>query len=807
MAARRALTRWAARLLRREWRQQVTVVALITVGAAAAVFCSAAVFNVVRPPEGRFGSADYRLEVSVQDEEQVEPLLAATREHFGLIEVIESRSVPVQGSVDAVEARAQDPKGPFGAPMVRLLGGRFPARVDEVALTDGAAALLGADVGDVVPLGDRANVVGVVENPHDLDDEFALVLPGSEDAPGLVSVLFTASAETVQAFELDAPPGSFSITDRQSDRSGEVLLVVTISAVGMLLVGLVASAGFAVVAQRRQRQLGMLAAVGATPRQLRRVVVANGVIVGLVSAAAGLALGLGAWLLFAQTFEGVAGHRIGRFDLPWGFLVASAGLAVGTATASAWWPARIVARTPVVDALSARPPRRVAPRRSALAAVVFLAAGIGSLGTGIDPTRDYANPFLVITGLVATAAAIVFGAAPSIRTVALAAAQLPLAARLAVRDLARNQARSSAALAATSVGLAIAVSVVVVAAADEHGAEEGNVSDRQLIAWVGGERPDLHVPERSSADLERSAAAVDAFAATLADARAVRLDVGVGAAVAERRGAEIVHPSASLGRRVGPETLRFVAMLYVASPDLLDHLSIEPDAIGADTVVLTSLREPAYIVGELDSPFRRAAVPADQVMAIDAQHYDSAPQALLTEHGLERSGLQRATAGWLIESARPLTDRELAAAREMAVDAGLTIEARDEQPELATLRTGASIAGVLLALAILAMTVGLLRSEAAADLRTLSAAGATSHLRRTLTATTAGALAAVAVVIGTVTAYAALLAGYWPDLDRLGNVPVAHLVTIAIALPVIASGASWLVAGREPPAIARRPIE
>jgi hypothetical protein len=163
---------------------------------------------------------------------------------------------------------------------------------------------------------------------------------------------------------------------------------------------------------------------------------------------------------------------------------------------------------------------------------------------------------------------------------------------------------------------------VVVAAADEDGADEGNVSDRQLIAWVDDEQPDLHVPERSSVDVERSAAAVDAFAATLTDARAVRLDVGVVAAVAERRGAEIVHPGASLARRVGPETLRFVAMLYLASPDLLDHLGIEPDAIGADTVVLTSLREPAYIVGEPDGPFRHAAVPTDQVMAIDAQHCD-----------------------------------------------------------------------------------------------------------------------------------------------------------------------------------------
>ena len=47
---------------------------------------------------------------------------------------------------------------------------------------------------------------------------------------------------------------------------------------------------------------------------------------------------------------------------------------------------------------------------------------------------------------------------------------------------------------------------------------------------------------------------------------------------------------------------------------------------------------------------------------------------------------------------------------------------------------------MLAALSVLAMTVGLIRSEATRDLRTLSAVGATSMIRRTLTAATAGAL-------------------------------------------------------------------
>jgi putative ABC transport system permease protein len=105
------------------------------------------------------------------------------------------------------------------------------------------------------------------------------------------------------------------------------------------------------------------------------------------------------------------------------------------------------------------------------------------------------------------------------------------------------------------------------------------------------------------------------------------------------------------------------------------------------------------------------------------------------------------------------------------------------------------------------MTVGLIRSETAGDLRTLTAAGATSRIRRALTATTAGALALLGALLGVAGAYVALVATYLDDLGYLGRIPVLYLVLLVIGVPWAAVAAGWLLSGREPPAIARPAIE
>jgi putative ABC transport system permease protein len=130
----------------------------------------------------------------------------------------------------------------------------------------------------------------------------------------------------------------------------------------------------------------------------------------------------------------------------------------------------------------------------------------------------------------------------------------------------------------------------------------------------------------------------------------------------------------------------------------------------------------------------------------------------------------------------------------------MTVEGRDNQTELTAIRSGATAAGTLLALGILAMTVGLIRSEAASDLRTLSATGATSITRRTLTAATGGALALLGVMLGAAGAYLALLAGYHHDLGTLSRVPLLHLTVTIVGLPLTAAVVGWVLAGREPSA-------
>ena len=105
------------------------------------------------------------------------------------------------------------------------------------------------------------------------------------------------------------------------------------------------------------------------------------------------------------------------------------------------------------------------------------------------------------------------------------------------------------------------------------------------------------------------------------------------------------------------------------------------------------------------------------------------------------------------------------------------------------------------------MTVGLIRSATAGDLRTLTATGATSGIRRTLTAATAGALALLGALLGTTGAYLALIAGVAGDIGALSPIPVLHLLLIVAGIPLIAVIAGWLLAGREPPTLARQPLE
>ena len=161
------------------------------------------------------------------------------------------------------------------------------------------------DIGSTLALdGRRRTVVGIVENPRKLSDEFALVSPSPASAADYVSVLVDATDESLESFfgrGPDSPPAFAGAQVAGSDNpEAPVLAMFSVTTVFLLLASLVAAAGFAVVAQRRLRHLGMLAAVGATEKQLRLVLLANGAIVGAIAALVGTTVGLAAWFVFGR---------------------------------------------------------------------------------------------------------------------------------------------------------------------------------------------------------------------------------------------------------------------------------------------------------------------------------------------------------------------------------------------------------------------------------------------------------------------------------------------------------------------------
>ncbi len=836
--ARRAIFRWSWRLFRREWRQQVLVLALVLFSVAATTVGVALAYNAGHSEDSTFGTANSMMSFS----RDVRANVAAAQRAFGTVDEIDHQSVPIPGSLNSLDLRAQDPNGKFGHPMLRLGTGRFPAGAGEVALTAGAAATFNLHIGDpFVANGRTRHVVGIVENGVRLSDEFALVAPGQADPPTDVTILFNATNAQLDSFRPSG--GATSIGTRGSiSKTAAAIVVLALETIGLLFVGLVAAAGFAVMAQRRLRALGMLGALGATDRHVRLAMVANGLVVGVAGSTIGVVVGLLTWIALAPRFETLVGHRIDRIHLQWWAIVTSMVLALVTSVVAAWWPARSAARASIVAALSGRPSPPKPAHRFAGVGGLLLAVGVACLAFA---NRDTPNASLVIAGTVATTFGMLFVGPVFIRGLAAIGRRAPIAMRLALRDLARYQARSAAALGAISLALAIAATIAISAAAAAIPSAEANLASNQAMVYLGfgsggapGDGPGV-IPARTVAEMQSLQPHVDALAAALNAQAVLPLTEAVDpASPTIAPGGGVAYMTATLGRvktvtHRGQQGIDISGAipLYVATPALLTYYGISPNAINSNTDMITGRSDVAGF--EVLAP--RGPTPCDSsqpkcrvngvkptpgpvgrkgpdtwhptIQTVKLPRYTSAPDTLLTPHALEAFGLESASAGWFMQTRSPLNPTRINSAQRTAAAAGLIIETRKTRTSNARLRDGATAVGLLVALGVLAMTVGLIRSETANDLRTLTAAGATSTTRRTITGSTAGALAFLGALLGTGGAYLALVAWHRGDLHPLTQVPYLDLVIIVVGLPLLAITAGWLLAGREPVSIAHQPLE
>jgi putative ABC transport system permease protein len=580
----------------------------------------------------------------------------------------------------------------------------------------------------------------------------------------------------------------------------------------------------------------MLAAQGATQRHIRLVVRANGAATGIVGAVAGAVLGFLAWLAYRPQAENSAHHVMGVFQLPWAVIGISMALAIIATYFAASRPAKTIARVPVVAALAGRPP---APRKARHLAIpiglcflvgAFLLLGAAGATTGGGGGKNNQTLELAV-GFIALTVAIVLLAPALLSVVAAAGKWSPIAVRLALRDLARYRARSGPALAAISLSTLIAVIICVASAARFANALDytgPNLTSSQLIVYAPGDAAGFSSGPNGQATKAQIAAAPKV-------AKDIAAELGTTSMIAlEQTSANLNH--AASGRSWnGP--------IYVGTPQLLSAFGIKQSQINPDADILTvrpglstmSLMQLTYgnqsggkggggqvINGQGSGPNSQNQWPCPAGSCVANPSIQeigqlpsgtSAPNTVVTEHAITTLHLQESvgTVGWLIQVPNGLTAAQVTDAQRTAAASDMSVETRNSIPSLAQIIDAATLFGIVLAIGILGMSVGLVRSEAARDLRTLSATGAGGSTRRTITATTAGALAFTGAVVGIVGGYLAAIGFFRSNsldgLSSLTSIPVTNLLVILVGMPLAATVLGWLLAGRDPGGIARQPLE
>lgn len=375
-------------------------------------------------------------------------------------------------------------RGPY-----RVLDGRAPTGADEVAVTSELADA-GIEIGSglELPAGSRT-VTGVVAQPRDYGSSRAVL--GTDEAVGVdadvpVSRYYVTGPavpwEDVRRLNalgvivlservvLDPPPAS-QVPDPGFSSGQEVTFATIglIAVMAVLEVVLLAGPAFAVGARRQRRSLALLAATGAEPRSVRRVVLAQGLQVGVVAAALGAPIGIAAAALARAPLSRWAGADWGPFDVGWVDVVLVVLLGAATALLAALAPAWVMARQPVVAALQGRRVTTAGAGRPALLGLVLLAIGlvvtVGSVRGGRFTYGGYAE-LGVAAGAIPTVLGAVLLAPAALSLVGRLASRLPLALRFAVRDADRQRGRTAPAVAAIAATVAGVIALGTASSSD-----------------------------------------------------------------------------------------------------------------------------------------------------------------------------------------------------------------------------------------------------------------------------------------------------------------------------------------------------
>ena len=375
-----------------------------------------------------------------------------------------------------------------------LEAGRAPQDDDEVVIDSGTAE--GNDIGigdrvqilfegppgefDVVGIagyGDGGSLFGATFALFDLPtaqrvldkegelDSVAVVAEEGESGTALANRVTAALPDGIEAV-----PAS-TVVSEQQDQIGEGLGYLRTAFLVFAYVALFVGAfiifnTFAIIVAQRTRELALFRALGATGRQVMATVVAEAFIVGIVSSAVGVVIGIGIAIALKGALSAIG------IDLPSSGTVIQlrtviVSVVVGTivTVVAAVVPARRAARIAPIEALREaqdRPGRSL--RFRLVSGAVVLAVGAGLLLYGLFGSPRNALQ-LVGLGVALTFIGIAMLtpliARPVASTIGRPVAALGVPGKLARENSIRNPRRTAATASALMIGLGLVVFVAV----------------------------------------------------------------------------------------------------------------------------------------------------------------------------------------------------------------------------------------------------------------------------------------------------------------------------------------------------------
>lgn len=747
-------------------------------------------------------------------------------------------------NTEIVEFRTADP---MARGKVDLVEGEFPHGTGEMAATKPFLDSSGLHIGSrttVNSAGRTYTITGVVEQPADLKAQQLYADPGAVIAPwraasdrdkkvlppntgstewlvkgpggvgiGWGDVLAanrTGALVMSRQVVLDPPPESEipmaqSANHYYSNDSAEAsAAVVTVVAMALLEIVLLAGPAFAVGARRSRRQLGLVGTCGGDRRHVRAVVLSGGLVLGAIGAVTGVAAGLLLTMAFRPLIEEWAGQRFGSLLLKPTELLVIAALGLVTGLLAALAPAIVAARQSVLESLTGRRGVRRSSRVLPTVGACVLALGIAVAvfgGTSGESTLVAGGSVVAEIGLLACIPVIV-------GLLGRLGRRLPLSPRMALRDAARNRGRTAPAVAAVMAAVAGSVAIatymssslaesdedytpmlargtMVLSSTDAKTAERlplARASVEQNMAVSGGHADFSRVWAGSDCDVyyedENSCGSMELVKPT-GKGHTCPLNTKGAKELAARLSSDehrrMMRSPACVDEYISSGSFSSEANnIVVGGPDLLRTYAKLDDpaaaaALKAGTPVLLNQAyakdgevtlKAVHTYNAKDEKNRklhpgpaRKSTDRLKVYVADAE-YAATPglRMILPQRTAERLGLHTQPSGSVYAVPHPPSDAEeqrVSAAIDQA-GGGLWLQTEHGRGDRGSviLLILTLFAGVV-TLGAAAITTGLAKADAEADLTTLSAIGAPPRVRRTLSGFQCVVVALTGVLLGT----------------------------------------------------------